>query len=308
MYLLGQHLWNQRGHKSLISATKPLKEAVTIDANYGQAWAALADAYVLIPEYGAGTADQYIPLAHKAIERALAIHPESARALTTSAYIKFMYDYNFEGAHADIEKAIQIDPGYATAHQWYGELLAVERQFDAALDQLRLARIADPLSVIVPHVMGWILIFSDRTDEAHTYYEQTLELDPYFIPAIGNLRILNMVTGRYAEARARCLEYATVTGSDPTTMLAIVDALENPEMTGKAISLMEQSPALPDGALGKASYLMMLNEPELALDSLEIGFAKSDGYMVHMNRMDIYDPLRENPRFQALLAKMNMWP
>ena len=117
-----------------------------------------------------------------------------------------------------------------------------------------------------------------------------------------------MVTGRYAEARARCLEYATVTGSDPTTMLAIVDALENPEMTGKAISLMEQSPALPDGALGKASYLMMLNEPELALDSLEIGFAKSDGYMVHMNRMDIYDPLRENPRFQALLAKMNMWP
>jgi len=53
---------------------------------------------------------------------------------------------------------------------------------------------------------------------------------------------------------------------------------------------------------------MMLNKPELALDNLEIGFAKSDGYMVHMNRMDIYDPLRENPRFQALLKKMNLWP
>jgi len=307
-YLLGRHLWNQRGRKSLIAATKPLKEAVSIDANYGQAWAALADAYVLIPEYGAGTADQYIPLAHEAIERALAINPESAQALTTSAYIKFMYDYDFEGAHADIEKAIQIDPGYATAHQWYGELLAVERQFDAALDQLRLARIADPLAVIAPHVMGWILIFSDRTDEAYIYYEQTLQLDPHFIPAIGNLRILNMVTGRYDEARAHCLQYATATGSDPTTMLAIVDALENPELTGNAISLMEQDPAMADGALGKASFLMMLNKPELALDNLEIGFAKSDGYMVHMNRMDIYDPLRENPRFQALLKKMNLWP
>ena len=63
-----------------------------------------------------------------------------------------------------------------------------------------------------------------------------------------------------------------------------------------------------DGALGKASYLMMLNEPELALDSLEKGFAESDPYAVHMNRMSIYDPFRENPRFQALLAKMNLWP
>ena len=307
-YLLGRHLWNQRGPKSLIAATEPLNEAVTIDANYGQAWAALADTYVLIPEYGAGTADQYIPLAHEAIERALTINPESAQALTTSAYIKFMYDYDFEGAQADIEKAIQIDPGYATAHQWYAELLAVERQFDAALDQLRLARVADPLAVIVPHVMGWILIFSDRTDEAYTYYEQVLELDPQFIPAIGNLRILNMLTGRYDQARVRCLQFATITGNDQTATLAIIDALENPQLTGKAISLMEKDPAIPDGALGKASYLMMLNEPELALDNLEKGYAKSDGYMVHMNRMDIYEPLRDNPRFQALLRKMNLSP
>ena len=91
-------------------------------------------------------------------------------------------------------------------------------------------------------------------------------------------------------------------------MLAIIDALENPALTGNAISLIEQEPAMADGALGKASYLMMLNKPELALDNLEKGFAKSDGYMVHMNRMDIYEPLRENPRFQALLKKMNLWP
>ena len=209
-YLLGRHLWNQRSPESLLAATKPLNDAVAMDANYGQAWAALADAYVLIPEYGAGSVDQYIPLAHEAIERALAINPESARALTTSAYVKFIYDYDFEGAHADIEKAIRIDPGYATAHQWYGELLAVEGQFDAALDQLRLARIADPLAVIMPHVMGWILSFSNRTDEAYAYYEQALEIDPHFSPTIGNLMTLNMVTGRYDQARARCLQLATV--------------------------------------------------------------------------------------------------
>jgi TolB-like protein/Flp pilus assembly protein TadD len=307
-YLLGRHLWNQRSPESLLAATKPLKEAVTMDADYGQAWAALADAYVLIPEYGAGSVEQYIPLAHEAIDRALTINPESSRALTTSAYIKFMYDYDFEGAHADIEKAIQIDPGYATAHQWYGELLAVERQFDAALDQLRLARIADPLAVVMPHVMGWVLAFSNRTDEAYAYYEQALEIDPHFSSTIGNLITLNMKTGRYDQARARARELATITKYDPTTDLAVIDALENPELTGNALNLIEKDPALQDGALGKASYLMMLNEPELALDNLEKGFAKSDGYMVHMNHMDIYEPLLENPRFQALLKKMNLWP
>ena len=307
-YLLGRHLWNQRSAEPLLAATIPLKEAITMDAHYGQAWSALADAYVLIPEYGAGSADQYIPLAHEAIERALAINPESARALTTSAYVKFMYEYDFEGAHADIEKAIQIDPGYATAHQWYGELLAVEGQFDAALDQLRLARIADPLAVVVPHVMGWILSFSNRTDEAYAYYEQALEINPHRSTTISNLVTLNMLTGRYDQARALCLQHATLMENDPTTDLAIIDALENPELIGNALSLIEQDPAMSDGALGKASYLMMLNQPELALDNLEKGFAESDGYMVHMNRMDIYNPLRENPRFQALLAKMNLWP
>jgi len=104
------------------------------------------------------------------------------------------------------------------------------------------------------------------------------------------------------------LQFGPAKEYDPATLLAVIDALENPELIGNALSLIEQNPAMPDGALGKASYLMMLNEPELALDNLEKGFAKSDGYMVHMNRMDIYDPLRENPRFQALLAKMNLWP
>ena len=305
-YLLGRHVWNQRSPENLLAATKPLNEAVTMDPNYGQAWAALADAYVLIPEYGGGSVEQYIPLAHEAIERALVINPESARTLTTSAYIKFMYDYDLKGAYTDIEKAIQIDPGYATAHQWYGELLAVEGQFDAALDQLRLARIADPLAAVMPHVMGWILAFSNRTDEAFALYEQALEIDPHFSSTIGNLVTLNMRTGRYDQARARSLQLATLTEYDPTTDLAVIDALENPELTGNALSLMEQDPDLQDGAYGKAAYLMMLNEPELALDNLEKGFAESEGYMVHMNRMDIYDPLRENPRFQALLAKMNL--
>jgi len=307
-YLLGRHLWNQRSTESLLAATKPLREALEMDPAYGKAWAALADAYVLIPEYQAGSIKEYIPLAHEAIAKALAITPDSARALTTSAYIKFMYDFDHKGAHADFEKAIQIDPNYATARQWYAELLATENKLDAAIEQLQIARQADPLAPIISHVMAWLLQYSDRKDEAYGYFEDALELDPYFQSSLGNLATLNLINGRFDEARALFLEQAQVLPFDPATDLAVVDALENPVLKDVAVKLVLQDTRLPTGVMGKAFYMMLLQEPETALDLLEKASVEGDPYAAHMKRMDTYDPVRNNPRFQALLAKMNMWP
>jgi TolB-like protein/tetratricopeptide (TPR) repeat protein len=307
-YLLGRHLWNQRSPDSLLASTKPLREAVQADPDYAKAWAALADAYVLIPEYGSGTMAEYIPMAHAAIEKALAINPQSSPALTTSAYIKFMYDYDLKGAHEDFDKAISIDPGYATAHQWLGELLAAEGQLDAALDQLALARRADPLAPIIPHDIAWVLMYSERKEEAFAYYREALKLDPNFQAAISNLMTLNQITGRYDEARARAHEYARVIGEDISADLAVIDALENPALKPRALELISQATDLPDGTMGKAFYFMILGEHELALDYLETGFAGGDSYAIHMKRMDVYDPVRDHPRFQALLEKMNLWP
>lgn len=307
-YLLGRHLWNQRSQTSLLASTEPLREAVEIDPGFGQAWAALADAYVLIPEYGAGPIQEYIPLAHDAIKKALASNPESARALTTSAYIKFMYDYDLTGAHADFESAISIDPGYATAHQWYGELFATEKKLDAALDELRLARQADPLAAVIPHVMGWVLMFTPRKEEAFSYFEDALKLDPHLQSTMNNLSTLNLMLGRFDQARLYRREHARLNEYDPATGLAVIDAVENPALKAQALKMMRENSDLLAGIVGQSVALMFLDEPELALDSLEKNFADGDPYAIHMNRMDVYDPLRDNPRFQALLKKMNMWP
>ncbi len=306
-YLLGRHLWNQRSPESILAAIKPLTEAVSLDPAYDQAWAALADTYVLIPEYGAGSIKQYIPLASEAIEKALAINPESARALTSSAYIKFMFNYDFKGAHSDFRKAIEIDPAYATAHQWYGEMLAVERKTDAALTEVKLARTLDPLSPVIPHVMGWVME-DKNTAEAYLIYEGVLEIDPHFRQTIGNMMFVDLLAGHFDRARERCLVFSNLEQSDPSTLLAIIDAVENPELSGFAIDLLMQDGGYPSGATGKAYVLMILNKHELALDDLEKGFAEGDAYAVHANRIRTYKPLRDNPRFQALLAKMNLWP
>jgi adenylate cyclase len=307
-YLLGRHLWNQRSPESMVAAIKPLSKAVAMDPAFGQAWAALADTYVLLPEYNLGSINEYIPLARDAIEKALVINRESAHALTTSAYIKFMYDYDLEGAHEDFPTAIEIEPDYATAHQWYGELLAAEGNLDAALDEFRLARQLDPLSPIIPHVMAWILMHTDRKEDAYQYYQEALDIDPYFVGTIGNLMTLNMLTGRFDQARERCLELKDLVKYDPTTDLAVIAALENPELKEAAMTQLLQDTDYPNGVMGKALNLMLLNEYEMALDHLEQAFAEGAPYSIHMNRMDLYDPVRDNPRFQALVTKMNLQP
>ena len=139
-YLQGRYLWNQRTARALLSATQSLREAVAMDPDFDQAWAALADAYVLMPEYGGGAIEEYIPRAREAVEKALAINPDSARALTTSGYYKAKYDYDWEGANTDFKRAILLEPGYATAHQWYAEILNQQGRLEEALLQAQIGR------------------------------------------------------------------------------------------------------------------------------------------------------------------------
>ncbi len=144
-----------------------------------------------------------------------------------------MYDYDLEGARTDFTRAIDIDPGYATAHQWYGELLAAEGKLDAALDQLRLARIADPLAHIMPHDMGWFLMWTDRSDEAYQYFQASIELNPNFQNAYRNLAQLQMKEGHFDPARENIRKSFSIMNLDPATDLAVVDALENPALRAK---------------------------------------------------------------------------
>jgi len=177
-YLLGRHLWNRRTTQSLLDAVAPLQEAVALDPQYDQAWAALADTYLLLPEYRGGSIAEYIPLARQAAERAMALNPDSARALTTLANIKAQYDYDFAGASADFARAIELEPGYATAHQWYSEILTAQRRFDEALEQADLAIEADPRSVVVANAKGNALMGVGRLDEAAAQFQAVRVLDP----------------------------------------------------------------------------------------------------------------------------------
>jgi serine/threonine-protein kinase len=265
---------------------------------------------MLIPEYRGGAIEEYIPLARQAAERAMALRPDSARALTTLANIKAQYDYDFAGANADFARAIELEPGYATAHQWYSEILTAQRRFDEALEQADLAIEADPRSVVVATARGNALMGVRRLDEAAAQFQAVRVLDPQSPLPPANLLYVYQLQGQYAQARILSAEVAQMHpyGFDGAADLALIDAMENPALKPSAIELIQQSPIMYDGADSRALYFALLGEYELAMDNLEKGFAVHDPSTIYMNRWPMYEPLRDNPRFQALLQKMNLWP
>jgi TolB-like protein len=308
-FLVGVHYWNIRSSESLRRAIEHLKTAVELDADFDEAWAALAATYALFPEYGAGTIDDSIPLAREALKKALSINPDSARALAVSGLIKANFDYDWQGANSDFARAVMLEPGYATGHQWYAEALNQQRRTEEALVQLQAARIADPLSVVVRHVPGYVLMWSSRLDEGEEHFLDALELGgPPNRWTIHNLDMLNTMRGDYDEARRRARQLAAMEGFDPAADLARIDAIENPALKERALVLLAERQDVGDGVFGKALQYALMGENEAALDSLEKSFAAGDPYAASMYYMNVYEPLHDDPRFQAMLKEMNFLP
>jgi adenylate cyclase len=306
-YLIGRHFWNKRTSESFRVAIEHLKAAVALDANYDEAWVALAETYIVMPDYYAGSPEEILPLARAALEKALTINPDSAGALAVSGTIKGAYYYDWAGANSDLQRAVARAPGNAFIHQMYGETLIIQRRLDEALWQLQLARELDPLSVVVRHAPGYFLLWSLRLDEAELHYQDALTLGGTRW-TIHNLDILHTLRGEYDEARRRVRQLAEMEGFDPTADLARIDAIENPALKDHALELLRQRQDIGDTVFGKALQYALLEEYDLALESLETAFAAGDSYSASMNYVRVYDPLRNNPRFQTMLEEMNLLP
>jgi len=306
-YLLGRHWWHQRIPGRMAEAIAPLKKAVELDPEFDQAWAALADVYLLLPEYGEGSVSVYIPLALDATQRALDLNPESARALTTSAYIKGMHQYQWGEAEREFQRAIELEPGYVTAHQWYAEMLAVQRRIDEALHQLDLASKADPLAPIIPHIKGWICNWDNRLDEAEHYYIEALRLDPGFPYAVSNLALVYIQTGEFDKSRAQWQEFGRIQNAEGaiSPFLLVVDAVENPALREQAVATLQDSNVPIDPFNAPVNFAFM-GRYDLALEAILRNYETGGPYAPHVNRMKIFDPLRDDPRFQAMLADMNL--
>jgi tetratricopeptide (TPR) repeat protein len=163
--------WHTRRPAELLQAVGDFERAVALDPDYALAYAGLADVHLVLPLLSLASQQEAYPRARVAAEKALALDPSLAEAHNSDAYVRMYLDWDFAGAERGFRKAIELNRNYATAHQWYAELLSYQRRHAEAIGEIRIALDLDPLSAVIRHQAGQTLQQARRYDEAIEEYE-----------------------------------------------------------------------------------------------------------------------------------------
>src|SRR6266705_485414 len=305
-YLRGRYFWNKRTGPDLRRAIDYFKQAIGKDPNFALAYAGLADSYVLLSAYSAGSPQESLPSAKAAAKKAVELDDTLAEAHTSLGQILLFYDLDFANSTKEFERAITLNPNYATAHHWYGSGPPLSLgEFDRAIAELERARQLDPLSVIINADLGVGLYTARRYDEAIAQLRKTIEMDPRFYYAHWHLGIALELKGELRHALSEYKKAAEL-DDDPVVLGLIAHAYGKLGERDKAVKLLAQLQELathryvPLGAF--ASVYMALGEKGKAIDYLERAYR--DHALSGIKVDPMLDPLRGDPRFEALVAKI----
>jgi TolB-like protein/Tfp pilus assembly protein PilF len=309
LYLRGRFFWNKRTGQNLNKAADYFNQAIAADPKYGLAYVGLADAYVLMPFYGAGTPQDCYPKAKAAAKKALELDDTLAEAHTSLAYILQVYDLDFDGSIREFRRAIELNPNYATAHHWYGiELLISLGRFDEAIRELKRGLELDPLSLPINGALGRTYYFARRYDEAIEQLRKTSEMDPGFYYAHWNLGSALAAKGAI-DAAIKEYEKARALSDDPFVLglLGHAYASSGNKMEAEKIlgQLKELSKERYVSAYSVALVYLGLGNKEEALRWLEKSYQDRTGNdLVYFRVEPLLDPLRGEPRFEELVTKV----
>jgi serine/threonine protein kinase/Flp pilus assembly protein TadD len=312
LYLKGRYFWNKRDQPGFNKANEYFQQAVAKDPDYAEAYAGLADSYIFMLDSADEPHAMALPAAKAAAERALQLDDTLAEAHTSLALIAMHLGWDWEGSRKHFERAIELNPNYATAHHWYGDIyLAPMGRVDEAVAEIRKAQELDPLSSIISTDIGKELIYARRYDEAIAQLKKTLEMDPGFELAHYWLWYAYTESGRYSEALAEVEK----TKSDTQPLfhlygLAYIKAKSgNKSEANMLLSQLLQHPQLRyvDPAILAFIYFA-LGETDRGFAWLEKGYTSTKSGLTTLKVGPMWDPIRSDPRFIDLLRRVGLQP
>ncbi len=309
LYLQGRYFWNKRTEEGFQRAADYFQQAIERDPSYAPAYAGLADTLGLTSTYYLGLPNELMPKGRTAALKALQLDDTLAEAHTSLALIAESYDYDWQTAGKEFQRAIQLDPGYATAHQWYAEYLSWLGRFDEALAESEKARQLDPLSMIIAADHANILYYARQYDRALAQSRAVLNMDPNAPRAAAVLISSYVQQQKFAEAQEFIEQHKETLGSRwlPVSEAFVYGYWGHAAEAQKALTRVEQSvwkheeriPALLQAysAVGRRDQTIALLQEAVVDHSNAVTSIKVD---------PMYDPLRSDPRFQDVLRRAGL--
>jgi TolB-like protein/Tfp pilus assembly protein PilF len=309
LYLKGRFFWNKRTGADLRKAIDYFNQAIAKDPNYAVAYSGLADSYLLLPPYGAAAPKDSIPQAKAAVEKALELDDTLAEAHASSGRIVSGFDFDSTKAIAEFERALQLNPNYATAHHWFGAgpLLALGR-FNESIVEAKRSIELDPLSMINNADFGNDYYYARRYDEAITQLRKTIEIEPRFYLAHYYLAQALQLKGQLPEAIAEYRK-AVELDDDPFALALLGQAYARSGQRDEAQKILarlnEEAKSRYVAAYGIGVVFLGMGDKNHAMDELERAYRENDGNDIYNIRVDpLLDDLRGDPRFEALAEKI----
>jgi len=310
LYLRGRFHLNQRTEESFMQAITFFSSAIDRDPSFALGYSGLADCYVLLNGYGLRKPDEVVPKALAAAKRALELDPSLAEAHATLAAIDANHSFDWKAAEREYREAIALNPSYATARQWYGGFLTGLGRFDDAMEQLDTARQLDPLSVVVPVQIGLRYYFDRRYDDAIREYQQVFALSPNLPTAHEYTALAYDAKGMYPRAVASYLRSERLHGTPEADVAKAQRAFEAGGMIAfrkwQLARLLEQRKTQYVSPTDLAMLYGMTGQPDRAFAELSTALDQKAAGLIWVKLEPRFDPLRHDPRFEQVLAKMNL--
>ena len=306
-YLKGRYFFNRPSDENLSKAIKQFEEAVRLDSSFAPAYSGLSDAYLWAAfNEGVITATEGKSKAKAAAEKALALNPASAEAHTSLANYKSWYEHDWAGAEKEFRRAIELNPNLAFAHDQFGLTLACQGRFDESIVEGRRAVELDPLDPAIAIDNTMALVGQGQFQKAQDEARRGAELDPTFFFPQMQFGWFDLQQGN-ARAAVPKLEKAAAMEAPPFVTAYLGYAYGAAGDKAKALATIEEIKKKGVGnfvpPFNLALVYLGLGDHARALDYLEQAQAADSQWMMYLKVDRIFDPLRADPRFVALMEK-----
>lgn len=309
-YLRGRYFWNKRTRDGLVRATDYFTRSIDADPDYAAAYSGLADSYALSGdwEYGILSPQDAFPKAKAAATKALILDENLSEAHTSLAFIQDLYDWAWTSAEKEYKRALALNPGYATAHHWYGWHLIVMGRNGEGIAELKRAASLDPLSLIISADLADALCIDHRYDESMQESHKTLEMDSRF--GVAHYQLGQALEQKHGHAEAiqafrRAIELSggnTTFESNLANAYAVAGQREEAMKIVKDLENRQGQDSSTDASI--ALVYVGLGDHDRAMSWLDKAYRARFNPSILMR--PAFDPLRSDPRFQDLLHRIGL--